>query len=391
MKIAFVSEDVDKYGGTAKVVYEIITRLSRWHEVHLFAATVSGLDLSVIKWHRVPVPNIPKALRVPLFALITTFMVRRGDFDAIVGQGINTFRGDVMVVHSLNAARRKVLRKLKQKDLVRLSRVRRLGEEVWSVFAQNVEKALLRRESLTVVGVSRSGAEEVREYYPGFPCDRVRECLSGVDCNEFHIGERAVARARLLSEFNFAPSDRLVLFVGGLWWLKGLSHVIDSLCYLDKRYNLLVVGQGNTRWYRAHAEEYGVRERVYFLGSRSDMPEIYRSADAFVLPSYYETFSLVTLEAMASGLPVFVSRFNGPGDYLRDGANGFYVEREGRDIAAKIKAAFSDEGRLAEIAVAARETARRFTWSRAAEALETIVAGRSAPRARADGGRSTSR
>lgn len=184
---------------------------------------------------------------------------------------------------------------------------------------------------------------------------------------------------------------RVVLFVGGEWWRKGLSHVIDAVSFLGRRYYLAVAGRGPKDEYLARARQQGVAGRVRFLGLRRDMPALYRGADALVLPSYYETFSLVTLEAMASGLPVFVSRFNGPNDYLRDGANGFYVEREGRDIAARIKAAFSDEGRLAEIAVAARETARRFTWDRAAAALETILAGRSAQRARADGGRSASR
>ena len=71
---------------------------------------------------------------------------------------------------------------------------------------------------------------------------------------------------------------------------------------------LLVVGGDSAAPFKRLAEQLGVSERVIFAGARNDLPRIYPAADAFVLPTLYETFALVCLEAMASGLPVLACR-----------------------------------------------------------------------------------
>jgi glycosyltransferase involved in cell wall biosynthesis len=378
MKIAFVCEDVHKDGGTERVVYELATRLAPRHRVHVFSATARGLAGTAVTWHRVPVPDLPTLLRVPSFAALSTLLVRREPFDAVIGQGVNTWRGDYMVVHTTNAAKRDVLFQLRRNG-TGWSLSRRLERRAWYLFTVTAEKLLLRRRALNVIAVSSDTAREVMDYYPGLDEGRVKVVFNGVDCDEFHDRGRPEDHARLRAELGVPGDARIILFAGGEWWRKGLSHVVEALAILGPRYYLAVAGRGPEDDYRAQARRCGVAGRVRFLGLRRDMPALYRGADALVLPSYYETFSLVTLEAMASALPVFVSRFNGPSDYLRDGANGFYVERDGRDIAASVETAFRDEGRLREIAAAARATARRFTWARAAAALEAIVTADSAP------------
>lgn len=372
MKIAFVCEDVNRRGGTERVVYELATRLSRRHDVHIYAATAEDLDASQVTWHRVPVPDLPTLVRVPLFAVMSTLSVRRETFDAVVGQGVNTFLGDYMMVHTTNAAKRDVLLQLSGDGAV-ASLGRRLERRAWYLFAVTAEKILLRRKSLAVIGVSTGTVREVMAYYPSLNRDRVKVVFNGVDCDEFHNRGRADDRARLLMEIELPPEAKLVLFVGGEWWRKGLSHVIEAIRFLPDHYHLIVVGKGPEAEYTVRAAKAGVGRRVHFLGTRRDMATIYRAADAFVLPSYYETFSLVTLEAMASGLTVFVSRFNGPSDYLRDGASGFYIERDGRDIAAKVELVFADDERRREMGRSARATARRFTWDRAAATVEGII------------------
>ena len=65
--------------------------------------------------------------------------------------------------------------------------------------------------------------------------------------------------------------------------------------------------------------------RLHFLGSVDQMPRLYAAADAFVLPTSYETFSLVTYEAAAAGLPLLVTRVSGVEDLLADGLNGWFI------------------------------------------------------------------
>ncbi|MGD8717879.1 MAG: glycosyltransferase family 4 protein [Candidatus Zixiibacteriota bacterium] len=383
MKLALVCEDVHKRGGTERVVYELATRLAPRHDVHVFAATAEGIEGAGVTWHRVPVPDLPTLVRVPAFALLSTLMIKRMKFDAVIGQGINTLGADYMVVHTVNAGRRAIFHKLVRNG-VRLGPARRAGEEAWYALACAVEKRLLRGRRPEIISVSSGTSRELSAYYPRVERERLNVVYNGVDCGEFNDTGRDEARTALRDSLGLAADDRVVLFVGGLWWLKGLSHAIEAVRFLPSRYHLVIAGKGPDATYRARAEDVGVGRRVHFLGSRKDVAAIYRGADVFVLPSYYEAFSLVTLEAMASGLPVLLSRVNGADDCLCEGFNGFAVERDGRDIAAKVELVFEDEKRRHSMERGARATACRFTWDRAAAAFERVIAtGRPAVSARA--------
>ena len=85
--------------------------------------------------------------------------------------------------------------------------------------------------------------------------------------------------------------------------------------------------------YEELAESYGVADRVEFVGATDDVASWYRRGRRFLLPTAYETFSLVTYEAAACGLPLLVTKVNGVEDLLRDGENGWFIERDAADIA----------------------------------------------------------
>jgi len=78
--------------------------------------------------------------------------------------------------------------------------------------------------------------------------------------------------------------------------------------------------------YRREAAKYQLGNRVIFAGMQSDVRPYLWSSDVFVFPSHYETFSLATHEAAASGLPIVVSHLYGVEDLLQDGDNGFLIE-----------------------------------------------------------------
>ena len=115
------------------------------------------------------------------------------------------------------------------------------------------------------------------------------------------------------------------------------------------------------------AEQLGVSDRVIFAGARSDLPTIYPAADAFVLPTLYETFALVCLEAMASGLPVLASPVGGIEDYLRDGENGLHIQRDPKEIAAKLDQLLNDRELHARLREAGIATAKKYEWKKVAQ------------------------
>jgi UDP-glucose:(heptosyl)LPS alpha-1,3-glucosyltransferase len=164
------------------------------------------------------------------------------------------------------------------------------------------------------------------------------------------------------------PNDvPLLLFVGSQYRLKGLEFVIRALAEMDTRAILLVVGGDTATPFKRLAEQLGVRDRVIFAGARNDLPSIYPAADAFVLPTLYETFALVCLEAMASGLPVLASPVGGIEDYLVDGENGFHIQRDATDIAAKLDRVLGDAELHARVRERGLATAGNYAWEKIAK------------------------
>jgi UDP-glucose:(heptosyl)LPS alpha-1,3-glucosyltransferase len=86
-----------------------------------------------------------------------------------------------------------------------------------------------------------------------------------------------------------------------------------------------VLGQGPIRRFARLAREFGVEGRVSFVGRRHDIQRFYGAADLFLLPTTYEPFPNVNLEAMACGTPVVTTRTAGGADLVRPGCNGYLV------------------------------------------------------------------
>jgi glycosyltransferase involved in cell wall biosynthesis len=124
--------------------------------------------------------------------------------------------------------------------------------------------------------------------------------------------------------------DLVGLFVAlGQFERKGLPFVLQALATPGmERFKLIVVGgePGLIAQYTERAAKYQVGDRVIFAGMQSDVRPYFWSVDAFVFPSLYEGFPLVTLEAAACGLPIVVSHLYGVEEMLVDGDNGILVE-----------------------------------------------------------------
>ena len=181
---------------------------------------------------------------------------------------------------------------------------------------------------------------------------------AGVDVTEFQPDPDA--RMRIRAEFGVPAASRLLLFAARDFEHKGMAYVAEALDHLDDVF-LLAVGPCDPSYLsRLRTNR---RDRILFAGPRRDMPALFAAADVFVLPSRYETLSLVCLEAMATGVPVFATRVHGIEEYLQDGVNGYAIERDPADIARKIGPVLRDEARLQALSRGALSTARKFAWN----------------------------
>jgi D-inositol-3-phosphate glycosyltransferase len=160
-----------------------------------------------------------------------------------------------------------------------------------------------------------------------------------VDTDLFVPGDRAEARRRL------GLDERpVLLWVGRIAPIKGLDTLLDAVARLSaagQGMRLLIVGgeadeptNGHEASLRQRIERLRLEDTVRFIGPQpqSVLPVYYVAADVTVLPSYYESFGMVALEAMACGSPVIASRVGGLVTTVRDGVTGFLVPDS--DVAA---------------------------------------------------------
>ena len=134
--------------------------------------------------------------------------------------------------------------------------------------------------------------------------------MPGVGIDTTTIQNTAGKRIELLSEINAKKDAILLISVGELNSNKNNIIVIEALAKLenpDIHYLLCGVGNEENKL-RKKVVEYGLQNNVHFLGYRSDVPQLLKSADVFLLPSYREGLSRSLMEAMSAGLPCVVSK-----------------------------------------------------------------------------------
>lgn len=220
-----------------------------------------------------------------------------------------------------------------------------------------LEEAVLRDSSQIIQCNARLGADELRTRY-SLPAERLVTIYNGVDLDSFHPQHRASRGKQIRAELGI--EGPLALVVGSGFARKGLDRAIRGLAHSQVDAALLVVGRGDVSAYRKLARDCGVERRVIFAGPRDDMPDVYAAADLLVLPTRYDPFANVCLEAMAAGVGVATTRENGAAELVEVGLNGWL----GRDDFSGAFELLRDPRALEAMGKAARRTAERYTWAR---------------------------
>ena len=211
------------------------------------------------------------------------------------------------------------------------------------------------------------------------PADRVAVIPLGVDLDQFTPGDQAAARARL----GIPQDERMLLAIGRIEPLKGLDILIRALAQLNERQPavLTIIGgddraSADITKLRALAQELGVADAVHFLGSRPHeaLPDFYRAADVVVVPSFYESFGLVAVEAMACGVPVVASRVGGLASTVADGRTGYLIAwRCPEPFAEKIEVLLRNEQLRAALGAGAAERMRAYSWDAVAASIGALL------------------
>ncbi len=200
----------------------------------------------------------------------------------------------------------------------------------------------------------------------------------GVDTSRFYPISADEARAFI----SVPPDDQMLLFVGRIEPLKGLDILIQSMAILQERglfqqhpVCLSVIGgdphvdpqimTAEMARLQALRQKYNLHDVVTFLGRKGQdtLPYYYSAAEAVVVPSHYESFGMVALEAMACGTPVVASQVGGLAFLVQDGVTGYHVPVGDPEILAdRLETLLTDETLRQRMGAQAALFAQDYAW-----------------------------
>jgi glycosyltransferase involved in cell wall biosynthesis len=373
LRIAYAMINCNRRDGSARALNEVAERIALKHEVHLFARRAEQIDLSHIRWHKMPGVSWPAVLDFATYHALAEFTIARRNFDIIHSVGPNAMAANVFTIPNIQPAKREVLSKRSEPGRIFIARkfTRWLFLETTTLVEKRAYTHRPLRTPPLFLPCSRGVEKELIKHYD-IGAAPVRIIPNGADTNIFKpLGE---AERELWRRVNgFHPQDIILIFAGGEWTRKGLDIAIQTLGKIRApTVKLFVAGHdAELRRFRSLACELGVKNRVTFGGFRRDMAVALGAADIFFFPSRYEAFSLATIEAAACGLPLVASCINGTEDFITPGETGYFIEHDA-DHAAKVLRPLLEKPDLRKtIGNSALKLVRaHYTWDRVAEMTE---------------------
>lgn len=227
--------------------------------------------------------------------------------------------------------------------------------------------------------------EQLVRLYEADP-GRIRVIPPGVDTERFHPIPQALAKDNI----SLCPDCCIILFVGRIEPLKGIdsliraiAQVVAKLPELRERLRVPIIGGALDRIHEDDEmvrlqelrEEMGIGDVVTFIGAKDQdlLQYYYSAAQMVVMPSDYESFGMVALEAMACGTPVIASDVGGLSYLVKHGRTGYRVPaRDSQALAAKITRLLTDEGLRRRIGQRAACWAESYAWPRIADRIEVL-------------------
>jgi len=313
MKIALAHKRLDLEGGTERDFFRTAEGLrDLGHEVHLFCSEFEIPAPEGTQAHRIPVVALGRTARLLSFAFLAPKTILPHRYDVVVSFG-RMVRQDV--VRSGGGSHRVFLEKMKAGE----SFHRRVWHR-WSLYHRSVLAVERRQYSAQgykkILAVSREVKREIMAAY-SVPGEKIAVIYNGVDHERFHPRNRPKTRQKIREQWGIPFNAPLVLFVGSGFQRKGIERLLRL--WESERVPgvfLLVVGEDAQRSrYRSRIER-TADGRVTFAGPQANIEDYYGAADLVALPAFQEAFGNVVLEALASGLPVVVTKTVGAAEIL---------------------------------------------------------------------------
>jgi glycosyltransferase involved in cell wall biosynthesis len=345
MKIAIFDHLITDSNAIGKCHLELLTHLADDHEFTVFAVEFDNPRPDRIEFVRVP------ALRRPLLGLMISFHIvaplilwwhqrfKKRHFDIVQGIGGNFLKADLAYGHFCHR-----VYLTEHTDARPTEPVRRLYSWLYDSIVSLLEPYSYGNASY-IVTPSEGLARELTSQFSDVTTSKTHVISNPIDLTDLYRPPDLDTMA-LREELGFYEDDLVMIFIAaGHFERKGLPVLLNAMQLVDdSRVRLLVIG-GRPYMideYKKIVRHKQLDSQVTFAGYQNNIRPYLWASDLFVFPSSYETFSLVTFEAAGAGLPLLVAPLHGVEELIRDGHNGWQVERTPEAFAERIQYALQN-------------------------------------------------
>jgi glycosyltransferase involved in cell wall biosynthesis len=334
MRIALFDYIVTPENAIGKCDLAILAALCEEHEFTVFSTRFENPRPERIRWVRVPAPERPLVLLYVVFHLMAPLFYvwhclrYRVRFDVVQVIESNLLFGDIAYSHFSH-------REFLERHWKGIGAGGLRGALRW---LDHRLRALLEpwvyRRVLRIVVPSHGLCRELTRAYPRSGA-KIHVLANPVDLDSLRSPPE-FNRCAFRESLGWTTEDIVLAFVAlGHFERKGLPLLLEALGVArNPRLKTIVVGgsRSGIAAHRERANKSGLNGNVTFVQTQKDVRPYLWAADALALPSYYEVFPLVALEAAAAGLPLLVTQLNGVEEFLRDGENGLLMERNAAGV-----------------------------------------------------------
>jgi UDP-glucose:(heptosyl)LPS alpha-1,3-glucosyltransferase len=307
-RVVLLKSGLDRLGGAEKYTWQL-AKAFRDQGAEVTLLTSGEIKTSPFKTYSCSLNTPLSFLKVKRFDKFCMQTLKTLSPDAVFGLDRNRFQTHLRASNGVHAAylqkrhEQAPLWKSLSLDINPLHRV-----------LLQIEKQAFEHPDLQVLFTNSSMVrEEILNYYTVDPT-KIQVVHNGV---EWHEMEADFLEAQARKQERSSSAFEL-LFIGHNYQRKGLSNLLEGLALLPHRdFHLSVIGkEKNPAKFQELAKKLGLEKQVTFLGSKKEIRPFYQMADALAIPSFYDPFANVTVEALAMGLHVISSRFNGGAEVL---------------------------------------------------------------------------
>jgi len=366
MKVAVVIPKYGLVGGAENFVFELCERLAARAEfqLHVFANQWRK-GKAPVTFHKVPIIPFPRWIRPVSFAYFAKKSIQAGFFE-IVHSHDRIFEMDLLTFHGI--PHKTWVKKTKKRPLSLFDR-----STAW------VEKKGIHcAKTPIIMPVSHLVKDELNRHYD-IPEPKLHVIHPGVSLERFSAFDREDCRHEIRQRHGLSPKDVVVLFVSMNFELKRLDLVLKGISGVvekekgNSNLKLLVVGRGDVKRFEGLARDLEISERVIFTGVTREVEKYYLSSDIFTMPSKFDTFGLVVLEAMAAGLPVIITHSVGARDLVEPEVNGFILSQDPSvsEMTESLSFLMKSENRL-QMGENGRRIAARYSWDKTADRVADL-------------------